>query len=69
MAKKYKVGFKTINAKLKVTKGHLKKIKEHVTPKDRKKIDAQIKAIGVILAACGEKNPRMSAYYQGGGEN
>ena len=63
MAKKYKVGFKTINAKLAVTKRHLQKIKKHVTAKDRKAIAAQIKAIDVILYSCGRSNPRMSAFY------
>ena len=65
MAKKYKVGYKTINAKLVVTKNHLNKIKKHVTAKDRKAIDAQIKAIDVIIAACGSRNPKMSAFYTG----
>ena len=63
MAKKHKVGFKTINAKLAVTKRHLQKIKKHVTAKDRKAIAAQIKAIDVILKSCGRSNPRMSALY------
>lgn len=67
MPKKYKVGFKTINAKLKVTRHHLEKIKKHVTPKARKKIDAEIKAIDVVLAACGRTHPTMSAYYPSGG--
>ncbi len=65
MAKKYKVGYKTINAKLVVTKHHLNKIKKHVSSKDRKHIAAQIKAIDVILAACGGKSPRMSKIYEG----
>ncbi len=63
MAKKYKVGFKTINAKLVVTKHHLNKIKKHVSAKDQKAITAQIKAIDVIISACGKSNPKMSAYY------
>lgn len=63
MAKRYKVGFKTINAKLKVTREHLNKIKKHVTKKDQKAIAAQIKAIDTIIAACGGKHPTMSAYY------
>jgi len=63
MAKKYKVGFKTINAKLTVTKRHLQKIKKYVTAKDRKAIAAQIEAIDVILNSCGRGNPRMSAFF------
>ena len=63
MAKKYKVGFKTINAKLEVTKEHLEKIRKHVTKRDKKVIDSQIKAIKVILAACGRD--RMSHIYTG----
>lgn len=63
MAKKFKVGFKTINAKLQVTKKHLKKIRKHVTKRDQKVIDAQVYAIDVILAACGKE--RMSATYTG----
>lgn len=63
MARKYKVGFKTINAKLKVTRQHLSKIRKHVIPKHKKAIDAQIKAIDVILGACGHTN--MSASYTG----
>jgi hypothetical protein len=63
MAKQYKVGFKTINAKLKVTRKHLKTIKAHVVKGDQKKIDAQIAAINVIIAAC--KTARMSATYTG----
>jgi hypothetical protein len=63
MAKTYKVGFKTINAKLKVTKGHLAKIKKLVNKTDQKKIAAQIQAIDVIIAAC--KTARMSATYTG----
>ena len=65
MAKKYKVGFKTINAKLAVTKRHLNKIKKHVKVKDQKVIAAQIQAIGVIMAAC---RVRMSATYTGNGK-
>jgi hypothetical protein len=63
MAKKYKVGFKTINEKLAVTKRHLNRIKKHVTKRDQKAIDAQVKAIDVILAACGKA--RMSVTYTG----
>ena len=63
MAKKFKVGFKTVNSKLAVTKKHLNKIKKHVTKKHQKEIAAQIKAIDVILAACGKA--RMSAFYTG----
>jgi len=63
MAKQYKVGFKTINAKLVVTKKHLNKIKKHVTKKDQKAIAAQIQAIDLILAAC--KTSKMSATYTG----
>jgi hypothetical protein len=64
MAKQYKVGYKTINAKLKITKGHLQRIKKHVVKSDQKKIDAQIEAIDVIIAAC---RIRMSATYTGSG--
>jgi hypothetical protein len=63
MAKKYKVGFKTINKKLEVTKKHLNKIKKHVTKRDQKVIAAQVEAIDVILAACGKD--RMSHIYIG----
>lgn len=63
MAKKYKVGFKTINKKLEVTKKHLNKIKKHVTKRDQKVIAAQVEAIDVILAACGKD--RMSHTYTG----
>ena len=63
MAKKYKVGFKTINKKLEVTKKHLEKIKKHVTKRDQKVIAAQVQAINVILAACGKD--RMSHIYTG----
>jgi hypothetical protein len=63
MARLYKVGFKTINAKLIVTKKHLNKIKKHVTKKDQKAIAAQIQAIDLILAAC--KTTKMSATYTG----
>ncbi len=63
MARQYKVGFKTINAKLKVTKKHLIKIKKHVTKKDQQAIAAQIQAIDLILAAC--KTTKMSATYTG----
>jgi hypothetical protein len=61
--KEYKVGFKTINAKLAVTKKHLNKIKKKVTKRDQKVIAAQVEAIDVILAACGKE--RMSATYTG----
>jgi hypothetical protein len=64
MAKQYKVGFKTINAKLKVTRQHLLRIKKHVVKSDQKKIDAQIEAIDVIIKAC---RIRMSATYTGSG--
>ena len=74
MAKKYRVGFKTVNAKLVVTKKHLNKIKKHVTRKDQKVIAAQIKAIDVLLSACASSGsrvasivPRMSAVYTGSG--
>jgi hypothetical protein len=64
MAKKFKVGFKTINAKLKVTRHHLNKIKKHVSRKDQKDIAALIKAIDVILPACGRNSsPVMSKTY------
>jgi hypothetical protein len=63
MAKRFKVGFKTINAKLKVTKKHLERIRKHVTKREQKVIDAQVEAIDVILAACGKE--RMSATYTG----
>jgi len=63
MARKYKVGFKTINKKLEVTKKHLNKIKKHVTKRDQKVIAAQVEAIDVILAACGKD--RMSHIYIG----
>jgi hypothetical protein len=62
MAKKFKVGYKTINAKLKVTRHHLAKIKKHVSSKDQKDIAAQIEAMDVILAACG-KGGKMSRTY------
>ena len=63
MAKKFKVGFKTINAKLKVTRHHLNKIKKRVSRKDQKDIAALIKAIDVILPACGRSSPVMSKTY------
>jgi hypothetical protein len=63
MAKQYKVGFKTINAKLMVTKKHLNKIKKKVTKKDQKAIAAQIQAIDLILTAC--KTTKMSVTYTG----
>lgn len=66
MAKKYKVGFKTINAKLAVTKKHLNKIRKLVIKKDQKAIAAQIKAIDVIISAC--RTARMSATYTGTGD-
>jgi len=60
MAKKFKVGFKTINSKLKVTRHHLNSIKKRVSRKDQKDIAALIKAIDLILPACGRSNPTMS---------
>jgi hypothetical protein len=63
MPKKFKVGFKTINAKLKVTRHHLTKIKKHVSRKDQKDIAALIRAIDVIIPACGKGNPTMSKSY------
>jgi len=63
MPKKFKVGYKTVNAKLKVTRHHLNKIKKAVSAGDRKKIEAQIKAIDVIIAAC--RSAKMSATYTG----
>ncbi|HKM65958.1 MAG TPA: hypothetical protein VJX70_02235 [Candidatus Acidoferrum sp.] len=63
MAKKFKVGYKTVNAKLKVTRHHLSKIMKHVSAKDKKEISVQIKAIDVIIAACGRSNPTMSKSY------
>jgi len=63
MPRKFKVGYKTINAKLKVTRHHLNKIKKDVSAGDRKKIEAQIKAIDVIIAAC--KTAKMSVTYTG----
>lgn len=65
MAKKYTVGFKTINAKLKVTRNHLSKIKKHVIASDQKAIAAQIEAIDTIIAAC--RTAKMSATYTGSG--
>jgi hypothetical protein len=65
MAKSYKVGFKTINAKLKVTKHHLNRIKKHVVKKDQKVIAAQIQAIDLLLAAC--ISAKMSRTYTGSG--
>jgi hypothetical protein len=64
-SKKYKVGFKTINAKLRVTKHHLTKIKEHVSAKDQKQIAAIIEAINVIIPVCGKSIPMMSKTYIG----
>lgn len=62
MAKKYKVGYKTINAKLRVTRAHLARIKKHVTSaKDKKDIDTQIKAMDLIIATC--KGGKMSKSY------
>lgn len=63
MPKQFKVGYKTIDAKLEVTKHHLNKIKDKVSAGDRKKIDAQIKAIDVIIATC--KTSKMSVTYSG----
>jgi hypothetical protein len=65
MAKKFKVGYKTINAKLKVTRHHLNKIKKHVSRKDQQAIAAQIQAMDLILSAC--RNARMSVTYTGSG--
>ena len=65
MAKKYKVGFKTVNVKLEVTRRHLNKIKKHVSAGDRKKIEAQVKAIDIIIAAC--RSGKMSVTYTGSG--
>ena len=65
MAKKYKVGFKTISEKLEVTKKHLNKIKKHVVKKDQKVIAAQIQAIDLLLAAC--TSGKMSKTYTGSG--
>ena len=64
MARKYRVGFKTIIAKLVVTKKHLNKIRRHVIKRDQKEIAAQIQAIDVIISAC---RTRMSATYTGTG--
>jgi len=67
MAKKsrsFKVGYKTVNKKLAVTKKHLTEIRKHVGKKDQKDIDAQIKAMNVLLAACGNK--KMSIIYPSG---
>jgi len=62
MAKKYKVGYKTMNAKIKVTREHLSRIKKHMTSaKDKKDIDAQIKAMDVIVASC--RSGKMSRTY------
>ena len=62
MAKKYKVGYKTINAKLKVTRDHLDRIKKHMTSaKDKKDIEAQVEAMDKIIAAC--KTAKMSKTY------
>jgi hypothetical protein len=66
MARQYKVGFKTINAKLLVTKKHLNKIKSRVVKKDQKVIAAQIKAIDVLLVAC--TSGKMSKTYTGSGD-
>ena len=63
MARKHKVGFKTINEKLQVTKRHLNKIKKRVKAGDRKKIEAHIEAIDVLIAAC--RTGRMSVTYTG----
>jgi len=62
MAKKYKVGYKTMNAKIKVTREHLARIKKKVTSaKDKKDLEAQIEAMDVILEAC--TNGKMSRTY------
>jgi hypothetical protein len=62
MAKKYKVGYKTMNAKIRVTRHHLERIKRHMTSsKDKKDIAAQIKAMDVIIASC--KGGKMSRTY------
>jgi len=66
MAKKYTVGFKTINAKLKVTRNHLSKIKKHVIASDQKAIAAQIDAIDTIIAIW--STGKMSATYTGSGK-
>jgi hypothetical protein len=63
MPKKFKVGYKTINDKLKVTRHHLEKIKKRVSRKDQKNIAAQIKAMDLIISVC--KNARMSVTYNG----
>jgi hypothetical protein len=63
MPKKFKVGYKTINAKLKVTRHHLEKIKKRVSRKDQKDIAAQIKAMDLIIAVCGKSNLIMSKSY------
>ena len=63
MAKKFKVGYKTVNAKLKVTRHHLSKIMKHVSAKDKKEIAAQMKAMDLIIASCGKSNPRTSRSY------
>lgn len=65
MARKFKVGYKTINAKLKVTRHHLNKIKKHVSRKDQKDIAAQIEAIDVLISAC--TSGKMSVTYTGTG--
>ena len=63
MAKKeFHVGYKTINAKLKKTRAHLKKIRSQVTPKDQKDIDLQIKAMDIVIAGC---VGRMTKVYTG----
>lgn len=63
MPKKFKVGFKTINTKLNVTRRHLAKIKKHVSRKDQKEIAALIKAIDVIIPVCFNTHPNMSKTY------
>ena len=45
MPKKFKVGYKTINAKLKVTRHHLENIKKRVSRKDQKDIAARSKPL------------------------
>lgn len=63
MAKKeYHVGYKTIHGKLKKTKSHLLKIRKHVSKKDQKDIDLQIKAMDVVMKGCVGK---MTKVYSG----
>jgi len=70
--KRFKVGFKGVNAKLKATRKLLKKIERKVIKKDQKAIAAQIRAIDVLLAACATTSksgspiiPPMSHLYTG----